>query len=495
MSSSPVPALLPGSHLTAASPLTSSAQNETASSFLDRNVEQNGDEKERSSNDAAVEPNNHAQDSPPPHASKRRQPRWRRYLSTTRWFLLDQWFLLALGLLILTASQVQVPARQQAQKELVVIYLCVSVVFLVTGLSLPTRVLMANYARWKIHLFVQGQSFLMTSATVYAVVSVCATRPDFMDPGLLVGMIFTGCVPTTISSNVVMTRQAHGNQALTVVQSTLGNFLGPFLTPLLIKMYLANGAWYTQVLSSTRSGGFGELYRKVFMQLGLSLFLPLVRAWLNSPLQSRSIEKNLFIASLRTLFCHQRLRMLGDGFAEISVGPADMAQVVGQIIQNAFPRPTKKIFIDWKLNKISSVCLLIIIWQTYDQAFESGAFRSLKDTNVIFIVLISVVYYVIWTAICISLSMLWLDKKDTIAVAYCVPAKTPAMGIPLSAVMFSGLPAILKSKIQIPMVIYQGFQIAAGSLMTIAFRRWLLSDEEREEREKIQEGDDNFGTG
>jgi sodium/bile acid cotransporter 7 len=33
-------------------------------------------------------------------------------------------------------------------------------------------------------------------------------------------------VATTMSSNVVMTRQAHGNSALTVVQTTLGNFLG-----------------------------------------------------------------------------------------------------------------------------------------------------------------------------------------------------------------------------------------------------------------------------
>ena len=101
----------------------------------------------------------------------------------------------------------------------------------------------------------------------------------------------------------------------------------------------------------------------------------------------------------------------------------------------------------------------------------------------------------IWTAICVLLSILWLDKKDTIAVAYCVPAKTPAMGVPLSAVMFSGLPAITKSKIQIPMVIFQGFQIAAGSLMTIAFRSWLQSDEERERRENNQERDDNSGTG
>ena len=204
------------------------------------------------------------------------RPRWRRYLSNVKWFLADQWFLVALGFFILLASQVQVPGSQQEKKEIVVTYLCVAVIFLITGCTLPTKVLFANYSRWKIHIFVQLQSFLLTSAIVYGVVSLCATNPDFMDPGLLVGMIFTGCVPTTISSNVIMTKQANGNQALTVVQSTLGNFLGPFISPLLILMYTSTGAWYTKVVPGVGSGGFGELYKRVFKQLGLSLFLPLV---------------------------------------------------------------------------------------------------------------------------------------------------------------------------------------------------------------------------
>ena len=205
-----------------------------------------------------------------------REPRWQCYLSACRWFIFDQWFLVALGCLILISSQVQVPASRQSKKELGVTYLCVAVIFLVTGCTLPTHVLWDNYGRWKIHLFVQVQSFLLTSVIVYAVVSICAMNPHFMDAGLLVGMIFAGCVPTTISSNVLMTGQAHGNQALAVVQSTLGNFLGPFMTPLLIEMYTASGAWYTGILPDKGSGGYGELYRRVFKQLGLSIFLPLV---------------------------------------------------------------------------------------------------------------------------------------------------------------------------------------------------------------------------
>ena len=204
------------------------------------------------------------------------RPKWRRYLSKVRWFIADQWFLVALGFFILLASQVQVPASQQEKKEIVVTYVCVAVIFLITGCTLPTKVLFANYSRWKLHIFVQLQSFLLTSVIVYGVVSLCATNPDFMDPGLLVGMIFTGCVPTTISSNVIMTKQANGNQALTVVQSTLGNFLGPFISPLLILMYTSTGAWYTKVVPGIGAGGFGELYKRVFKQLGLSIFLPLV---------------------------------------------------------------------------------------------------------------------------------------------------------------------------------------------------------------------------
>lgn len=213
-------------------------------------------------------------------AADPRKTFWRRFLSGflpgLRWFVLDQWFLIGICCLILISSQVQVPASRRQKKEIVCTYLCVTIIFLVTGGTIPTRVLLENYGRWKLHLFVQSQTFLITSAVVYAVVSICATNPRFMDPALLVGMIFMGCVPTTISSNVVMTRQAHGNTALTVVQSTLGNLLGPFISPLLIIMYTSSGAWYTKILPPTNTGEFSEIYRRVLLQLGLSIFLPMV---------------------------------------------------------------------------------------------------------------------------------------------------------------------------------------------------------------------------
>jgi predicted Na+-dependent transporter len=73
-----------------------------------------------------------------------------------------------------------------------------------------------------------------------------------------------------------MTNKANGNAALTVAQSTIGNILGPFVTTALIKLYISTNVWYTDILPQT-SSGFGETYRYVFKQLGLSVFVPLVR--------------------------------------------------------------------------------------------------------------------------------------------------------------------------------------------------------------------------
>ena len=312
---------------------------------------------------------------PPPSPSPATLSRTERYLHALRTFAIDQWFLLALSILIIISSQVQVPLDQQSLKETIVTYAAVAVIFFITGCTLPTSVLIANYTRIKLHLFVQIQCFLMTSATTFAIVSIAATDHHFMDPWLLIGMLMTGCVPTTISSNVVMTRQAGGNSALTVVQSTIGNFLGPFLTPVLLRMYTGTGAWYTLVLPAT-SGGYGQVYQRVFKQLGLSLFLPLF---------------------------------------------------VGQVVQNLFPTATRKVMADWRCSKLGSFGLLSMIWQTFDAAFATGAFESVPGRDMVFLVFMSVAFYVIWLGVAFGTSLLWLPRKDVISVCYCVPAKVSGL--------------------------------------------------------------------
>ena len=354
----------------------------------------------------------------------------------------NQWFVFALIFLIVIASQRQVPEKDQELKKLLVIYICVSIIFFVTGCTLPSQTLLQNYSRWKLHLFCQIQSFILISAMVFGVVSACASSHSFMDPGLLVGLLLMGCVPTTISSNVVLTQQAGGNQALTVVQSTLGNFLGPFICPLLIAMYTSTNAWYTDIVPDRATGKLDELYRRVLKQLGLSIYLPLV-----------SILTRPVISLTRYQF-------------------------LGQIVRNLFPRITATIFKDFRVSKVSQFALLLIMWQPFDHAFAVGAFSDVKANNIVFLVFISIVLYALWTFMSLALSLFWLNQEDTVAVAYTLPAKTTSIGVPLAEAIFIGVSPIVSSKIQIPLVIFQGLQVACGSLLVNAFRHWLAHNKQ-----------------
>jgi sodium/bile acid cotransporter 7 len=363
--------------------------------------------------------------------TKQRKAKRTKALDTLKWFVKDQWFLIAMGFVVLVSSQVQVPVAQQHTKRTVITYLAVSVIFFINGCTLDTRAMFDNYMRWKLHIFVQLQCYLVCSAATFAIVSLCATDPNFMDPWLLIGFLFVGSAPTTMSSNTVMTRQAHGNTALTIVQSVIGQFLCPFLSPIILQMYLSTGSWYSKVLQ--RGSGYGGIYQRVFMQLGLSLFLPL--------------------------------------FA-------------GQIVQRLLPKLTKKIFFDWNLLKLSSIALLTMVWQAFDQAFSSGAFDAVKPSNIVFIVFITIVLYFIWLAICFVAATFWLPKKDVIACCYCTPAKALAMVVPLTTTMYIGIDPVDQSKMQIPAIVFQAFQVAIGGIMTIGFRRWIRPEEEKDEAEK-----------
>jgi sodium/bile acid cotransporter 7 len=101
-------------------------------------------------------------------------------------------------------------------------------------------------------------------------------------------------------------------------------------------------------------------------------------------------------------------------------------QIVGQIIQNLWPNATKTLCTKYKVSKLGSVALLIIIWQTYDSAFSSDAAKTMKPSNVVFLIFMSIALFTFFLLISFFTSRLWLNKADTVAVCYCVPAKTPA---------------------------------------------------------------------
>jgi solute carrier family 10 (sodium/bile acid cotransporter), member 7 len=113
-------------------------------------------------------------------------------------------------------------------------------------------------------------------------------------------------------------------------------------------MYLDAGAWYTNVLPKGQAAGIGSLYRRGFIQLGLTIYLPMA---------------------------------------------------VGQVVQHFFHKQTNKIFGEWKFSKLGSLCLLTLVWQTFEHAFKTRAFESVPTSNMIFICFISVANWLLWLAV------------------------------------------------------------------------------------------------
>ncbi|KAJ1505653.1 hypothetical protein HMI55_001511, partial [Coelomomyces lativittatus] len=90
-----------------------------------------------------------------------------------------------------------------------------------------------------ISLVIQSLSFGLLPLFGFASSQLLGLIP-WMDKLLSNGLTVALCMPTTISSNVIMTTNARGNTAVSLINATLGNVLGVFVAPLLIKLYLGN---------------------------------------------------------------------------------------------------------------------------------------------------------------------------------------------------------------------------------------------------------------
>ncbi|KAK8074620.1 hypothetical protein PG997_009283 [Apiospora hydei] len=222
------------------------------------------------------------------------------------------------------------------------------------------------------------------------------------------------------SINTLMARKAKGNATLTLTESVIGNAVGPFLSSLLVLGYTSISMWYTEVLPKT-DGGLGELLRRVFLQFGLTLILPLA---------------------------------------------------VGQLVQSFFPRVVGKVMHDYQAIRLGSLSLLVLLWSGYDSAFASHAFADVEKTQILGVVVICLSLFVLWMLVTIAASVTFLDREDTIAAVFCIPTKSPALGIPLATILFAGMSAEDTAKVYIPLIIFQFVQTCLSNLATIPLRRW-----------------------
>ncbi|KAG0690823.1 hypothetical protein C6P40_001083 [Pichia californica] len=192
-------------------------------------------------------------------------------------FILSQWFFLAIALAIIFAYLFPNFACKGGliKSEYSINYGAVAVIFLLSGLSMDTRKLFQMIGCWKSHIFCQMFSFLFTSSIIFGFAELIRiSNNEKINKYILIGFIVTGSTPTTVSSNVVMTKEANGNDSLSLIEVVIGNIMGAFISPLLIQLYLSKNTGFS-FANPTTNVQFSSIYKEVMQNMGASLFGPL----------------------------------------------------------------------------------------------------------------------------------------------------------------------------------------------------------------------------
>lgn len=116
----------------------------------------------------------------------------------------------------------------------------IALVFFLHGARLSREAVVRGLTHWRLHLVVLASTFALFPALTWGL----SKLPSWITPPeLAVGIVFLGCLPSTIQSSIAFTAIARGNVAAAIAAASASNLLGVALTPLLVGVLLhAEGA-------------------------------------------------------------------------------------------------------------------------------------------------------------------------------------------------------------------------------------------------------------
>lgn len=208
------------------------------------------------------------------------------------------WFMLGLGAAVVLAwVYPDAGAADGWMQPALLTKAGVALIFFLHGLLLSFAALRAGTLHWRLHLVVQGSTFLLFPLLGFIVLAAAGA---WMTADLRLGVFYLCALPSTVSSSVAMTAAARGNVSAAVFNATLSSLLGVFLTPLWVGV---------MIKASGQALPLGE----VILDLVCWLVLPLVAGQLNRPwlgaLAARHkrginlIDRGIILLLVYTSFC------------------------------------------------------------------------------------------------------------------------------------------------------------------------------------------------
>jgi sodium/bile acid cotransporter 7 len=217
-------------------------------------------------------------------------------------------------------------------------------------------------------LVTQLFSLGITPLIGYAIGSLLLLSSSF-DPFLAKGLMAACSTPTTISSNVLMTRQAKGNEAAALTNAVIGNVLGVFISPL----------WMIALIGAGNGGTVN--YGSIFFQLAVTVVVPFIVGELSFSFMSK----------------------------------------LGQLCQVLFPKTVQKLVQHVPLAIVNSCFLLIMVWSVFCDTFSNEQIKSVQSLSIFYILLLDIALYCLFSVGVFYLSRIpWfkLEKEDIVTIQF-----------------------------------------------------------------------------
>jgi sodium/bile acid cotransporter 7 len=244
----------------------------------------------------------------------------------------------------------------------------IALLFFLHGAKLSREAIRDGARNWKVHIAALATTFVMFPLLGLAVTAL----PLGLGP-LSAGLLFLTLLPSTVQSSIAFTAVARGNVAAAVCSASFSNFLGIFLTPLLVTL-----------LMPRTTGHVGGISWTAAESIVLQLLLP--------------------------FFAGHFLRPLIGGF-------------VGRHKQ--------------LLSYVDRGSILLVVYTSFGAAVTEGLWHRISPQALILVILLCcVLLALVLPATSAMGRLMGLAREDVIVLQFCGSKKSLASGVPMAGVLF-----------------------------------------------------------
>jgi solute carrier family 10 (sodium/bile acid cotransporter), member 7 len=145
-------------------------------------------------------------------------------------WLRSEWFVLALGLVVMTASTLPCSGAGADVFNRLAVF-AISSLFFLQGARLSRDSILDGMTHWRLHLAIACTTFILFPALGLVVI---ALFQRVLSEPLRIGILFVCALPSTVQSSIALTSIARGNIPGAICSATASNLIGIVLTPLLL---------------------------------------------------------------------------------------------------------------------------------------------------------------------------------------------------------------------------------------------------------------------